>query len=163
MSLKNLQNCSDHWEVKKSPLNGGGVIQKALAGPLGWFPGAVKARETGAEEKQSNQLFARQSGILIHAGSRCLGQHSSQLLLSASQTTAGTGDGMSPAQSPRPASVPEKSREEGQGNQTKDACWNSMIQHGAEPGDPTGPQPPTPEKRREKPILPQPDNEAASL
>ena len=24
MNPKNLQNCSDHWEVKKSPLNGGG-------------------------------------------------------------------------------------------------------------------------------------------
>ena len=133
------------------------VIQKALAGPLGWFPGAATARETGAEEQQSNQLFAGQSGISIHAGSRCLGQHSSQLFLSASRTIAGTGDGRSPSQRfQEPCLVPasrictreEQGRRTGQSN--KDACWDSVIQHGAEPGDPTDPQRPHPSKKERK-------------
>lgn len=136
------------------------VIQKALAGPLGWFPGAVTARETGAEEQQSNQLFAGHSGISIHAGSRCLGQHSSQLFLSTSRTIAGTGDGTSPSQRfQEPCLVPasrictreEQGRRTGQSNKRcmlglRDPAWSRTW-------GPRWPPAPPPQQKGEKSLF----------
>lgn len=30
MNLEDSQNCSDHWEIKKSPLNGGGDAKSTI-------------------------------------------------------------------------------------------------------------------------------------